>query len=98
MHGSRGTVSYIGFGTYSGIYGIDAGIERTGFLDTDEIEVAPEGLEVVEASPSARDSLSKIPGRVWKMTASLLMSRFATTTSRFPLPTVSAKRGRAGWS
>ena len=40
--GTRGSVDYIGLGTYSGVYGIDTGIERTGFLDTKEIDVGPD--------------------------------------------------------
>ena len=42
LSGSRGSVDYIGFGTYSGIYGLDTGIERTGYLDIKEIDVGPD--------------------------------------------------------
>jgi hypothetical protein len=48
LAGSRGTVPYVGFGTYSGIYGIDSGIERTGFLDSRDLESDREGrIEIV---------------------------------------------------
>jgi hypothetical protein len=48
LHGTRGTVPYVGFGTYSGVYGIDRQIEPTGFLDTGKIEVGPDGrFEIV---------------------------------------------------
>ena len=48
LHGTRGSVDYIGFGTYSGVYGIDRGIERTGFLDTSGLEVGGDGrIEIV---------------------------------------------------
>jgi len=47
LHGTRGSVAYVGLGTYSGVYGVDARIERTGFLDTSRIEAGPDGrLEI----------------------------------------------------
>src|SRR5262245_9591482 len=47
LHGTRGSVGYIGFGTYSGVYGIDTKIERTGFLETSALEVGVDGrLEI----------------------------------------------------
>lgn len=33
LEGTRGSVAYIGIGTYSGVYGLDSKIEQTGFLD-----------------------------------------------------------------
>ncbi|MBW2362047.1 MAG: DUF1214 domain-containing protein [Deltaproteobacteria bacterium] len=48
LSGPRGSADYVGVGTYSGVYGIDSGIERTGFIDTNEIELDPDGrMEIV---------------------------------------------------
>jgi hypothetical protein len=48
LHGTRGSVDYIGFGTYSGVYGIHSKIETTGFLDTTNIEVGANGrMEII---------------------------------------------------
>lgn len=48
LYGTRGAVDYIGFGTYSGIYGLDSTIERTGHLDLSEIEVGPDNqIEII---------------------------------------------------
>lgn len=46
--GTRGSVGYLGMGTYSGVYGLDARIEQTGFLDLGDIEVGEGGrLEIL---------------------------------------------------
>ncbi len=52
LHGTRGAVDYVGFGTYSGIYGLDSKIERTGYLDLSEIEVGRDGQ--IEITLSAK--------------------------------------------
>jgi hypothetical protein len=48
LHGTRGNINYIGFGTYSGVYGLDRNIQPTGFLDTSQIELGPDGgLDII---------------------------------------------------
>ena len=53
IFGTRGRVKYVGIGSYSGVYGIDSGIECTGYIDSKEMEVGPDGtLEIfVSATP-----------------------------------------------
>ncbi len=50
--GTRGSVEYVSFGTYSGVYGIDTGIECTGSLDMRDLEVGADGT--IEIRMSAR--------------------------------------------
>ncbi|MBW2268745.1 MAG: DUF1214 domain-containing protein [Deltaproteobacteria bacterium] len=49
--GTRGTAQYAGLGTYYGNYGSSARSERSGHLDLDDIELAPDGsLEIILSS------------------------------------------------
>ena len=41
LSGPRGSADYVGVGTYSGVYGIDSGIERTGFIDHERDRARP---------------------------------------------------------
>jgi hypothetical protein len=46
--GTRGTVHYLGFGTYAGSYGSKGRRGQTGYLDAREMKIGPDGrLEVV---------------------------------------------------
>jgi hypothetical protein len=57
--GTRGTVHYLGFGTYAGSYGSKARRGQTGHLDAREMRVEPDGaFEVVL-------SVREQPGRNW---------------------------------
>ncbi|MAG34088.1 MAG: hypothetical protein CL908_24680 [Deltaproteobacteria bacterium] len=49
--GTRGTAQYAGLGTYYGNYGSSARSGRSGYLDLDDIELAPDGsLEIILSS------------------------------------------------
>ncbi|MBP1685955.1 MAG: hypothetical protein H6Q33_2098 [Deltaproteobacteria bacterium] len=43
LWGNRGTVSYLGFGTYYGNYGSKARAGRSGYLDAGDLRIAPDG-------------------------------------------------------
>ncbi len=43
LRGSRGTVHYLGFGTYAGGYGSAGRRGQTGYLDASQLELAPDG-------------------------------------------------------
>lgn len=55
LSGRRGTVNYIGFSTKASGYGRDGTFGPTGFLDTNELKVQPDGsFEIlVSATPQA---------------------------------------------
>ena len=41
LSGTRGTVHYLGFGTYAGNYGSDARMGQSGYLEAADIEIGP---------------------------------------------------------
>jgi hypothetical protein len=43
VSGTRGSVHYLGFGTYEGNYGLTGALEPTGYLDDSKIEVGADG-------------------------------------------------------
>jgi len=43
ISGSRGTIPYLGFGTYAGTYGAPARSAQTGYLEAKDLEVGPDG-------------------------------------------------------
>ena len=43
LHGTRGTINYLGFGTYKGNYGIGGGTGETGYLDGRDLAVNDDG-------------------------------------------------------
>ena len=43
LSGTRGTVHYLGFGTYAGSYGSKGRRGQTGYLDAREMEIGPDG-------------------------------------------------------
>lgn len=43
LHGTRGTVHYLGFGTYAGSYGSKARRGQTGYLDAREMKIEADG-------------------------------------------------------
>jgi hypothetical protein len=48
LHGTRGTINYLGFGTYKGSYGIGGGTGETGYLDAKDCAINPDGtFEVI---------------------------------------------------
>ena len=48
LHGTRGTINYLGFGTYKGNYGLGGGTGETGYLDGRDLSVNTDGsLEVI---------------------------------------------------
>jgi hypothetical protein len=48
LRGTRGSVSYLGFGTYKGNYGIGGGTGETGYLDSKNVTVNKDGtFEVI---------------------------------------------------
>jgi hypothetical protein len=48
IHGERGTVSYLSFGTQKGGYESNGRMEQTGFLDTKDMQIGPDGrFEIV---------------------------------------------------
>jgi hypothetical protein len=48
LSGTRGTINYLGFGTYAGGYGREGRSAQTGYLEGKDLEVRPDGtLEVI---------------------------------------------------
>jgi len=48
IRGRRGTVHYLGFGTYEGNYGTTGTLEPNGYLDDSKLELGPDGeIEIV---------------------------------------------------
>lgn len=48
LSGSRGSITYLGFGTYKGSYGIGGGTGETGYLDAKDCAVGPDGtIEII---------------------------------------------------
>ncbi len=43
IHGDRGTVSYLSFGTQKGGYESDGRMEQTGFIDSDQLQLGSDG-------------------------------------------------------
>ncbi|MBN1498095.1 MAG: DUF1214 domain-containing protein [Spirochaetes bacterium] len=63
LRGTRGTIAYLGFGTYKGNYGIGGGTGETGYLDARDMAISPDGtFEVILSS-------RKTPGNWLPMTA-----------------------------
>lgn len=55
ISGTRGTVQYLGLGTYSGGYGQDNVIEPTGYIDGRELEVNEDGsLEIILSTEAVK--------------------------------------------
>lgn len=70
LWGTRGTIYYLGFGTYAGRYGSTARSGQTGYLDGGHLQVAPDG------SFEIRLSCREQPGNWLRMepdTASLIV-------------------------
>ncbi len=62
LHGTRGTINYLGFGTYKGNYGIGGGTGETGYLDGRNLAINKDGtFEVIL-------SVDKKPGNWLPMT------------------------------
>lgn len=53
IKGTRGTVHYLAFSTKAGSYGTDGRMEPTGFLDSDTLQVEPDGTFEIIASQSS---------------------------------------------
>jgi hypothetical protein len=43
IHGNRGTIHYLGFGSYAGSYGSSKRRAQTGYLDASELRIEPDG-------------------------------------------------------
>jgi hypothetical protein len=43
IHGTRGTVHYLGFGVQKGQYGQAGGMQTTGYVDASQLDIAPDG-------------------------------------------------------
>lgn len=55
LRGRRGTVSYLGFGTYYGSYGSGGRSGCSGYLEANELEIAPDGtFEIVLSQKEQR--------------------------------------------
>ena len=54
LSGTRGTVHYLGFGTYAGNYGSDARMGQSGYLEAADIEIGPDGRFEVHLSCEPR--------------------------------------------
>ena len=61
LSGTRGSVAYIGIGTYSGVYGLDQKIEQTGFLDLHGVEGDANGRIEIHLSKD-KNPKQKKPG------------------------------------
>ena len=48
LSGTRGTVHYLGFGTYAGNYGSDARMGQSGYLEAADIEIGPDHLREID--------------------------------------------------
>jgi hypothetical protein len=54
LWGTRGTVHYLGFGTYAGGYGSSARSAETGYVDGRDLAIAPDGSFEIMVSREAR--------------------------------------------
>jgi hypothetical protein len=54
LRGTRGSVAYLGFGTYYGAYGRSGRSGCSGYLEADELEVAPDGSFEIAVSRERR--------------------------------------------
>lgn len=63
IEGHRGSVSYLSIGTQKGGYESDGKMEQTGFIDHDELDIAPDGsfTVVLSQTPQAGNFLALEP-------------------------------------
>ncbi len=54
IHGNRGTIHYLGFGTYAGSYGSSGRRGQTGYLDASELRIEPDGCFEIAVSCEKR--------------------------------------------
>jgi len=54
LRGTRGSVAYLGFGSYYGAYGRPARSGCSGYLEADELEIAPDGSFEIAVSRERR--------------------------------------------
>lgn len=57
LSGTRGTVAYIGIGTYSGVYGLDQKIQQTGFIDLHGVPGDENGRITIHLSKEKKPGL-----------------------------------------
>jgi hypothetical protein len=57
LSGTRGSVAYIGIGTYSGVYGLDQKIQQTGFLDLHDVPGDEDGRITIHLSKEKKPGL-----------------------------------------
>jgi len=57
LSGTRGSVAYIGIGTFSGVYGLDEKIEQTGFLDLHGVPGDENGRITIHISKERKPGL-----------------------------------------
>lgn len=71
LSGTRGTVHYLGFGTYMGSYGTSGRRGQSGYLDAREMQIAPDGS--FEVILSCREPAGKNWLRMEPETSSLIV-------------------------
>jgi hypothetical protein len=54
IHGQRGTVHYLGFGSQAGNYGATGSLPTTGYLEAKDMQIAPDGSFEIIASTRPR--------------------------------------------
>ncbi len=57
LSGTRGSVAYIGIGSYSGVYGLDEKIQQTGFIDLHGVPGDENGRIVIHLSKQKKPGL-----------------------------------------
>lgn len=62
LHGTRGTIHYLGFGTYAGDYGSGGRTGKTGYLEGRDLVVSPDGtFEVILSCEEPTDAQNWLP-------------------------------------
>lgn len=95
LHGHRGTIHYLGLGTYAGDYGSGGKTGKTGYLEGRELHVAPDGtFEVViscERPPDAQNWLPMEPETTQLIVRQTFLDRGSERIAELTLERVGAE-------
>lgn len=97
LHGTRGTIHYLGFGTYAGDYGSGGRTGKTGYLEGRDLEVAEDGtFEVIlscEEPPDARNWLPMEPDTTQLIVRQMFLDRERETIAELSLECLAPEAG-----
>lgn len=81
--GNRGTVHYLSFGTQIGHYGKGAGMPPSGFLESSEMKIAPDGsFEIIASCERPEGEVSWLPMKPETGTLIVRQTRLDPSTER----------------